>query len=338
MTNNTPTTRIITGDFLNNNLHEHSFDVAIIDPPYYKVRGEFDYKWETFADYMLDVAKWRDEVKRLLKPSGCLFWFGFHNTIAHIQVALEKEFAMLNHLVWVKPLGAYRNPHKDERLRSFPMHTERILFMAASESRTGTDEVRENVDNFRELKKMLDDWHDKTGLTLKEITDILGSSASHYFGFSKRPKRQFYIPTREKFEEMEKILPLPITYEELKQQYDKKWAEYTGQIEAYNSQRRHFTNYGTTEIIQVPYNVAREIVAIPHPTPKPLSLIEVLLKPVSIPGMRVLVPFVGSGSECIVANRLGLDAVGYEIDSKYADYARRRVKEETAQMCINFAD
>lgn len=48
----------------------------------------------------------------------------------------------------------------------------------------------------------------------------------------------------------------------------------------------------------------------------------------------VLDPFAGSGTTLAVAYRLGRNAVGIELNEKYADMARRRVSEQTAKVAL----
>ena len=69
----------------------------------------------------------------------------------------------------------------------------------------------------------------------------------------------------------------------------------------------------------------------PHPTVKPISLIEhlttLLLPPPEYGPRRILIPFSGSGSECIGAMRAGWEEVlGIEREEEYADIARRRIE------------
>ena len=62
-----------------------------------------------------------------------------------------------------------------------------------------------------------------------------------------------------------------------------------------------------------------------HPTQKPLALSERLLKSRIKAGHtgQVLVPFAGSGSECVMAKKLGIDFLGIEINPLYARSARQ---------------
>ncbi|MCX5782011.1 MAG: transcriptional repressor LexA [Elusimicrobia bacterium] len=63
---------------------------------------------------------------------------------------------------------------------------------------------------------------------------------------------------------------------------------------------------------------------IKHPTQKPLDLTQKLIKS-SMPGKNgiILVPFVGSGSECVVGKRLGLSYLGFEINPAYIKIAEK---------------
>lgn len=64
-----------------------------------------------------------------------------------------------------------------------------------------------------------------------------------------------------------------------------------------------------------------------HPTQKPLSLCETLIKASRNKGGETLlvVPFAGSGSECVSAKGLGVDFIGFEINTEYVDIANSRL-------------
>jgi len=73
-----------------------------------------------------------------------------------------------------------------------------------------------------------------------------------------------------------------------------------------------------------------------HPTQKPLKLCSHLIKACmnnDLPeGERnlVVVPFVGSGSECVSAKSLGCDFIGYELNPTYITLARQRLDDVEA--------
>ncbi|MBC6436821.1 MAG: site-specific DNA-methyltransferase [Rhodobacteraceae bacterium] len=61
-----------------------------------------------------------------------------------------------------------------------------------------------------------------------------------------------------------------------------------------------------------------------HPTQKPMELTRRLIRS-RITGNRgrLMVPFAGSGSECVVAMDMGIDWLGIEINPEYVDFARQ---------------
>jgi site-specific DNA-methyltransferase (adenine-specific) len=69
-----------------------------------------------------------------------------------------------------------------------------------------------------------------------------------------------------------------------------------------------------------------------HPTQKPLSLSRRIVKHFSNPGDVVVVPFVGSGSECIAAVELGRKFVGTDINAGFVELARARISEASMQL------
>jgi len=64
-----------------------------------------------------------------------------------------------------------------------------------------------------------------------------------------------------------------------------------------------------------------------HPTQKPLALCEKLLNSCRQDEGIVLVPFAGSGSECVAAKRLNLPFIGIEINSDYVALIKQRLDD-----------
>ena len=65
-----------------------------------------------------------------------------------------------------------------------------------------------------------------------------------------------------------------------------------------------------------------------HPTQKPLELCEKLIDASvnkDIENNLIVVPFAGSGSECVAAKKLGHDFVGFEINKEYVDLCNERL-------------
>ena len=67
-----------------------------------------------------------------------------------------------------------------------------------------------------------------------------------------------------------------------------------------------------------------------HPTQKPIELCEKLIKSCmnkEQDSNLLIVPFAGSGSECVAANNLGVRYIGYEINNEYVKLCNKRLNK-----------
>jgi len=65
-----------------------------------------------------------------------------------------------------------------------------------------------------------------------------------------------------------------------------------------------------------------------HPTVKPLSLMQYLIRLVTPPNGTVLDPFAGSGSTLVAAVREQFKYVGIELNEEYIEIAKKRLADE----------
>jgi DNA modification methylase len=63
-----------------------------------------------------------------------------------------------------------------------------------------------------------------------------------------------------------------------------------------------------------------------HPTQKPLVLVERLVRAFSFKGENVIDPFAGSGTTLVACAKTGRNCLGIEINEKYAEIIRQRIK------------
>lgn len=69
-----------------------------------------------------------------------------------------------------------------------------------------------------------------------------------------------------------------------------------------------------------------------HPTQKPLSISERIVRHFSNEGDTILIPFAGSGSECVAAKKLGRNFIGFELNSDYINIANERLQSTAQQI------
>ena len=309
-------------DFLANDLPDGCADLIIADPPYFEVKGDFDYIWSSFEDYLEDVKKWAAECKRLLADNGTLIWYGDDKNIAYSQIILDTFFRLLNNAVWEKAekdglFGTTGN----KTLRSFPTSTERLLIYDKGEDKTGLEMIFANPNLFKNIKNYLDKELEKTGLTLREACIKYGSTCSHYFGFSKREKTQFSLPTAEKYELLQSSGYFKRPYEELRKEYEELRKEY-------EELRRYWNNITrSTEVLKFRFEPSQY----QHPTIKPETLTRALIETTTRKEATIIVPFAGSGTECAVALKEGRSFIGYEIDPNHYSTALKRIEHAKQQ-------
>lgn len=63
-----------------------------------------------------------------------------------------------------------------------------------------------------------------------------------------------------------------------------------------------------------------------HPTQKPIALCDKIVKYFSNEGDLILIPFAGSGSECVSAKKNNRNFIGFEINKKYIKQCETRLK------------
>jgi site-specific DNA-methyltransferase (adenine-specific) len=317
---------VIHGDWMQNNLPDKSVQLIIADPPYFEVKGDFDFIWKSFDDYLKDVERWAIECKRIMADNGTLFWWGMDRKIAYAQVIFDKYFELLGTLVWEKPSIA----NEWDTRRTFPERgQERILMYSNEIDKTGLELIHSGTVFFNEIKKYLDSELKKSGYNQTTIKEVLGNHmALHYFGFSEREKTQFALPTQEHYAKLQSTGFFQKPYEALRQEYEALRQEYEALRKEYEAQRRPFNNFmKLTDVLNF-----SKVINAKHPTQKPETLTRALILTCSRPNDLVFAPFAGSGTEVAMAIREGRRAIGYDIEKKYVDMANNRVNKEKTQL------
>jgi len=310
--------KVHLGDWTTNQLEDKSVQLIIADPPYFEVKGQFDFIWDSFDDYLKDVEKWAIECKRLLADNGTLFWWGMDRKLAYSQVILDKYFNLIGTPVWEKP----SNPNEWDTRRTFPERAaERILMYEKSGDKTGEEIVFEKFLKPRNpFSKYLKEQFKKANITNREISKLFPSKTGALTGCVSNWLNGDNVITQEQYLKIRNFLNnkyLLKEYEELRKEYEEL--------------RRPFNNYlSLTDVFRFP----RENNKFKHDTKKPEKLTRALINTCSRKGDLVLVPFAGSGTECAMAAKEGRKFIGFDIEPNYVEMANTRCSEHLKQTSL----
>lgn len=272
---------------------ENSFDLAVADPPYWKVINQkWDYQWRTENDYIGWSIKWLEEVYRTLRIGGSFYLFGYFRILALLIPYLQHMgFELRQQIVVNKGIKAIAG-RATKNYKMFPNTTESILFFIK--------------DNKPFIKNILKERQKAINISAKEINESLGVKSngggmwSIYTG--KNVCEQF--PTKEIWHKLEKILNFHIPYETISQTYNPQMGltDVWNDIDFYKEKRY-------------------------HPTQKPIQLIERLILASSNENNLILDPFGGSGSTLIASEIHNRRATIIEIDKEYIQQIHFRYKQ-----------
>lgn len=273
------------------NIPDGSVDLVLTDPPYGTMKGAALDGWKnqtTEWDTAIDPLKIFEQISRVLRPNGKAVLFSQEPYTSRLITSAIPSLPFAYRAMW------YKNVHANALLAKTAMVSryEDICVFTCSK---GGGEVADY------MKSELD----RSGLKVKQINDLLGTStmASHYF----RAGCQFVLPTKEKYEKLQTTGFWKRPYEELKEKTIPVFNLWQGGKSKPNVLEYKKDNDGY------------------HPTQKPVALLEDLIQTYSNGGNTVLDFTMGSGSTgvaCVNTNRY---FIGIELDRGYFDIAKERI-------------
>lgn len=304
-------------NFLDNTLPDKCAQLIIADPPYFEVKGDFDFIWKSFDYYLKDVEKWAIECKRLLADNGTLFWWGNSKKIAYSQIIIDKYLFLQNSLVWRKKDSIQMTMGSVDLARRFTTHNERVLMY------TNKDEDRYLIENNNPFSVYLKDEFKRAKVTNKEISKLFPSNTGGLTGCVSNWLNGLYVINEVQYGEIRKYLGdgyLQKDYSILKIEYEELYKEY-------QLTRRYFYNPRKIEEVMDFSQQSNITKNYDHDTCKPETLTRELILSCSRPNDLVIVPFAGSGTECSMSILEGRNFYGYEIEEKHVNTSNKRVKE-----------
>jgi site-specific DNA-methyltransferase (adenine-specific) len=317
-------------NFLDNTLPDKCANLIIADPPYFEVKGDFDFIWKLFNDYLLDVEKWAVECKRLLADNGTLFWYGHAKNIAYAQVIFDMHFNLINNLVWDK--GSFMGLEESEGLRSFAPCTERILMYGNKTETYHTELGLQNNDlnNYTEIRNWIKSEREKIPHSLIYLN-------KHIFGYDNGKdgvagnklspfKANWQFPDEVNYNKIKEWC-FKSNYDAFQKPYEELRKEYEELRKEYEELRRPFANYfKLQEIFRFSNEAVKTGAKYDHDTVKPETLTRALIMTCSRVNDLVVVPFAGSGTECAMSVKENRKTIGFEITEKHAKMSNDRVQ------------
>ena len=187
------------------------------------------------------------------------------------------------------------------------------------------EQFYKNADNYWEgwdsVVNYLKEEKKKSGLSIKDFKRIAGhseNSGSHWFD-----KSQWRMPTEEIYKSWQNYC---------KNNAFKK--EYSDLKKEFYSTRSYFDNTHDTMTDVWQFNRVKGEERHGHATPKPVVMIERIVK--SSSQEKVIEPFLGSGSTLIACEKTNRKCYGMEIDTHYCDVIVKRWEEYTGNKAERF--
>lgn len=271
-------------------LEDESADIILIDPPY-NIGYDFGNNKckKEMVDYVSWASEWMKESERILKPTGTMYIYGFSEILAHLSVNVNIPHRWL---IW-----HYTN--KSVPSSKFWQRSHESIICAWKEPKKRIF----NLDDVRE-----------------PYTEAYKKGYSGGQRIRKSSKGRFQkTDTETVYKPHDKgALPRDV----LKISTLAGGAGITRRISFCKDCNESLLGKAETK-------KHSEHTLIKHPTQKPFELTEKLFLASKPPTDGVVViPFIGSGSEALVAKHLGLKFIGFEINSEYCLMANELAKKD----------
>lgn len=239
-------------------------------------------------------------------------------------LADSEELCLQNEIVWAKPSGFGQSSGE---MRSFAINTERCLFFLL-----GVQGYNNNADNYWEgwepIRAYLDNERKKSGLTTDQCNKICGKQNMTQSAFTKGG---FRLILREDYEALKKAA----NGKAFKREYDDFKREYDDLKRAFYATRAHFDNThdNMNEVWTFDRVAANDRHG--HATPKPVAMMERVMRS-SLPKEGLCAePFGGSGATLMGAEKTGRTCYTMELQPKYCDVIVKRWQDFTGQKAVH---
>ena len=278
-----------------------------------------------------------------LKPNGSWYCWGIDEILMDIYsdilrpLIYERKISFRNLITWDK--GSVQG-QMSEGFKLYPIADEKCLFVVcgAATLSSGVFRTKEYFfEGFSAIRNYLCDELKKSGLTVKDVTQMTSTYASHYFALS-----QWAFPTEKDYNIIRNNCKSPAfqkeyaelqkEYAELQKEYAELQKEYAELLPYFDNTHDNMNNVWHFERARYTDNDSR--VNDIHATPKPIVLCGRGIKSSSREGESVLDLFGGSGSTLIACEQLKRKCYMMELSEHYASVIIARWEKLTGKEAV----
>jgi len=246
-------------------------------------------------------------------------------------LSVSEKFDFCNHIVWDKKSIAGM---KSDLMLQFPIASEHCLFFKAGEQFVGNVNADQYFEGWDVLRLYLKGDADAVGLNQKQCQEITGVQMyAHWFS-----KSQWSFIPEKYYVMLQQAFPANFRkpYGELRQQYEQIKGGYRNHINGIQGgMRSYFDNAHDTMRDVWEFSRVTGEERHGHATPKPVAMMQRVMKSSLPPGGICAEPFGGSGSTLIGAETTGRVCYSMELKPDYCDVIVRRWQQFTGKRAIH---
>ena len=297
------------------NIPDGSVDLVLTDPPYGTIKGIEKSKASKDCGYracdwdeVIPTDKMFAELSRVLRPNGKAILFAQEPYTSTLVKSAIPSLPFLYRAMWYKNTAGNILGAKSAMVNRFE-----DICIFGSIYRKSHYQAGHPLREYFKVEK------EKSGLTNKQINDILGNGmASHYFTNGE----QFLCPTQKMYEKLQTTGFFERPYEEIKKIDALYVQEIYRKMNTENPQVFNLWQGGKSKSNVLEYKKDNDGY---HPTQKPVALLEDLIQTYSNEGNTVLDFTMGSGSTGVACVNTNRHFIGIELDDGYFKIAEERI-------------
>lgn len=329
--------RLMCGDSTNSNqiellMNGQKAKLLHADPPYGMGKEKDGVINDNLYKEKLDafqMAWWR-EFRPHLKDNASAYIWGNSEDLWRLWFASglgnSERLTFRNDILW-KQEGVSWGKDGMANLRQYANMGEHCLFFML-----GEQGFNNNADNYWEgwdfVVNYLKKEKEKSGLSIKDFKRIAGhseNSGCHWFD-----KSQWNMPTKEVYQSWQNYMKennnnsFKKDYDELKKNYDELKKEFYSTRSYFDSGHEQMSDVWEYDRVKGEERQG-------HATPKPVKMMERVMKSSLPKGGLCIEPFGGSGSTLMGAEKTNRICYTMELDPKYIDVIIKRWEQYTGQ-------